>query len=150
MYFLSRYPSVLKKLQTEVRTTFTKYEQINGASAANLKYLHAVCLESLRVCPPLPLALPRVVPPGGDSVDGCFVPEGVSPIFREAFLSIYSYGSPWQTIVATNPFAASMSASNFHEPWKFDPGRWLGTNKTDVLEASQPFSIGTRACLGRK
>ncbi|KAL8923515.1 MAG: hypothetical protein Q9172_003088 [Xanthocarpia lactea] len=130
MYFLSRYPSVLKNLQTEVRTAFTKYEQIDGASTANLKYLHAVCLEALRVFPPLPLALPRVVPSGGDSVDGCFVPEG--------------------TIVATNPFAASMSASNFHAPWKFDPGRWLDTNKADVLEASQPFSIGTRACLGRK
>ncbi|KAL8737128.1 MAG: hypothetical protein Q9181_001999 [Wetmoreana brouardii] len=74
-YFLCRYPLVLQKLQTEVRMTFTKYEQINGASAANLKYLHAVCLEALRVFPPLPLALPRVVPPGGDTVDGCFVPE---------------------------------------------------------------------------
>ncbi|KAL8692053.1 MAG: hypothetical protein Q9218_002839 [Villophora microphyllina] len=80
-YFLSRHPQVLKKLQAEVRMAFAKYEQINGASAANLKYLHAVCLEALRVFPPLPLALPRLVPPGGDTVDGFFVPEGVSPLF---------------------------------------------------------------------
>ena len=28
--------------------------------------------------PPLPFALPRVVPEGGDTVDGKFVPAGVS------------------------------------------------------------------------
>ncbi|KAL9583284.1 MAG: hypothetical protein Q9203_005143 [Teloschistes exilis] len=82
-YFLCHHPQVLKKLQTEVRGAFTKYEEISGASAANLKYLHAVCLEALRIFPPLPLALPRVVPSGGDTVDGHFVPPGVSPIFAE-------------------------------------------------------------------
>ncbi|KAL8776200.1 MAG: hypothetical protein Q9194_003302 [Teloschistes cf. exilis] len=75
-YFLCHHPQVLKKLQTEVRGAFTKYEEISGASAANLKYLHAVCLEALRIFPPLPLALPRVVPSGGDTVDGHFVPPG--------------------------------------------------------------------------
>jgi cytochrome P450 len=128
-YFVSRHPAVLKKLQTEIRTAFTTYEQINGASAAGLRYLHAVCLEALRVFPPLSLALPRVVPPGGDTVDGVFLPGGIT--------------------VATNPFASSMSATNFRDPWKFDPERWLGMNEGDVLEASQPFSIGTRGCLGR-
>ena len=54
-----------------------------------------------------------------------------------------------QTLVNTNPFAASMSATNFKDPWNFDPERWLGSNKTDILEASQPFSMGPRACLGR-
>ncbi|KAL9116200.1 MAG: hypothetical protein Q9227_000571 [Pyrenula ochraceoflavens] len=32
----------------------------------------------MRMYPPLPLALPRIVPPGGDTVDGYFVPGGVS------------------------------------------------------------------------
>lgn len=57
-YFLSQNPPLLKKLQAEVRGAFKYYNEINGTSTAGLKYLHAVCLEALRVFPPLPLALP--------------------------------------------------------------------------------------------
>jgi cytochrome P450 len=32
----------------------------------------------------------------------------------------------------------------------FKPERWMGANQEDILEASQPFSLGPRACLGRK
>ncbi|KAL8747224.1 MAG: hypothetical protein Q9184_007629, partial [Pyrenodesmia sp. 2 TL-2023] len=42
-----------------------------------------------------------------------------------------------------------MTKANFEDPWTFRPERWLGANKTDELEASQPFTLGTRACLGR-
>jgi len=55
-----------------------------------------------------------------------------------------------QTTVYTSPFGASMSTTNFANPWKFDPERWLAEDPTDTLEASQPFLIGPRACLGRK
>lgn len=79
-YFVGRNQKLLKKLQDEVRGAFQRYEEINGTTAGNLKYLHAVCLEALRVCPPLPLALPRVTPPGGDIIDGHFVPEGVRDV----------------------------------------------------------------------
>lgn len=44
-----------------------------------------------------------------------------------------------QTIVSTNPFAASMSAENFHDPWAFDPKRWMGANSNDVLDASREY-----------
>ncbi|CAN9258711.1 unnamed protein product [Alternaria alternata] len=54
-----------------------------------------------------------------------------------------------QTIVSTNPFAASMSSQNFLNPWKFDPERWLRKDGKDTLGASQPFSLGTRSCLGK-
>lgn len=69
---------MLKKLQKEIRTAFQAYDEINGSTTANLHYLHAVCLEALRIFPPLPLGLPRVVPVGGDTIDGHFVPAGVS------------------------------------------------------------------------
>ena len=39
--------------------------------------MHAVILEGLRIYPPLPFALPRVVPEGGATVNGHFLPEGV-------------------------------------------------------------------------
>ena len=33
---------------------------------------------------------------------------------------------------------------------KFKPERWLETGSKDIKEASQPFSLGTRGCLGGK
>ena len=55
-----------------------------------------------------------------------------------------------QTVVSTNPIAASLSSANFESPLDFRPERWLGENSNDILEASQPFSLGPRGCLGRK
>lgn len=55
-----------------------------------------------------------------------------------------------QTIVSTNPLAASMSAENFHDPWVFDPRRWMDKENNDVLDASQPFSLGSRICMGQR
>lgn len=39
---------------------------------------------------------------------------------------------------------------NFHEPFAFKPERWLDPESKDNKEASQPFSLGPRGCLGRK
>ncbi|KAM5465924.1 hypothetical protein MauCBS54593_006172 [Microsporum audouinii] len=130
MYYLMRNRTVLAKLQDECWTTFAFYEEITASSTLRLKYLHAVILEGLRIYPPLPLALPRIVPRGGDTVDGHFLPEG--------------------TIVSTSPVASSLDPTNFEQPFTFKPERWLGKNERDVLEASQPFSLGPRGCLGRQ
>ncbi|CBF83049.1 protein CYP567E1 [Aspergillus nidulans FGSC A4] len=129
IYYVGRNPRILKTLQEEVRSAFRNYEEINGQSTSSLKYLHAVCLEALRIFPPLALALPRVVPEGGEMIDGHFVPE--------------------KTIVSTNPLAASMDPANFDTPWAFCPERWIRLSEKDQLEASQPFSMGSRSCLGR-
>lgn len=76
--YLLKNPDMLRKLQEEVRSSFSSFDQININSAARLKYVQAVCLEALRVFPPLPLGLPRVVPKDGEVVDGHFVDGGVS------------------------------------------------------------------------
>lgn len=77
-YYLLRMPHVGKKLQKEIREGFKSYKEIDATSTAPLKYLKAVVLEGLRIYPPLPFALPRVVPNGGDTVDGHLLPGGVS------------------------------------------------------------------------
>ncbi|KAK4210840.1 cytochrome P450 [Rhypophila decipiens] len=138
-YSLLKTPDALTKLQQEIRTAFKRYEDINAQACNNLKYLRAVCLEAMRMYAPLPFALPRVVPEGGDTVDGIFLPAG--------------------TIVSTNPVAAGLSSENWEDPFTFKPERWLpqqqsGSKKTDttnkdILAASQPFSLGARGCLGR-
>ncbi|MCJ1383958.1 hypothetical protein MMC17_007072 [Xylographa soralifera] len=128
-YYLLRAPHALQNLQEEVRGAFKSYDEINATSTTPLKYLHAVALEGLRIYPPLPFALPRVVPPNGDTVDGHFLPAG--------------------TVVSTNPIAACLDVNNFSDPFDFKPERWLDNENNDQLEASQPFSLGARGCLGR-
>lgn len=80
-YYLQRNPKVLKKLKSEIRSTFKDYDQITAASTQSMEYLNAVLVEGMRIYPPLPFALPRVVPEGGDTVDGHFLPAGVSAPF---------------------------------------------------------------------
>lgn len=67
------------QLQNEVRSAFNRYEDIDATSTATLRYLKAVAQEAMRMYPPLPFALPRVVPEGGATVDGHFLPGGVCP-----------------------------------------------------------------------
>ncbi len=76
-YYLLKNPSILSQLQNEVRSSFTRYEDITAATTIPLKYLKAVIKEAMRVYPPVPFALPRVVPQGGCTVDGHFLPGGV-------------------------------------------------------------------------
>lgn len=60
----------------------------------------------------------------------------------------------FQTAVSIMPTAASLDPANFSDPHAFKPERWLNTSTEkkgrDSLEASQPFSIGPRGCLGIK
>ncbi|KAI0516779.1 cytochrome P450 [Xylaria bambusicola] len=132
-YYILRNPEILENITREVRGAFTESSQINDASTKDLTYLNAVCLEAMRIYPPLPLGVPRIVPEGGDTVDGHFLPAGIT--------------------VATNPMAASLDARNFKDPLCFKPERWLdseaSTENRDNLEASQPFLLGARGCLGK-
>ncbi|XXH01255.1 hypothetical protein Hte_007609 [Hypoxylon texense] len=129
-YYLLNTRDVYRKLASEIRSAFKSADDITEANARDLVYLNAVCKEAMRMYAPLPFALPREVPEGGDTVDGYFLPAGV--------------------VVATNPIAASLDPKNFADPLLFNPDRWLDDYQgEDDLEASQPFSLGARGCLGK-
>ncbi|KAL4799277.1 cytochrome P450 [Aspergillus venezuelensis] len=115
------------KLCREVRGHYQSYEQIDAASAQQLPYLRAVIEEGLRIYPPGSQGFPRISP--GAMIDGHWVPKG--------------------TEVYTSAFTVTHDEKNFPDPFKFDPERWLDVNRQDVKEASQPFSLGPRGCLGR-
>ncbi|WAO97046.1 Hypothetical protein NCS54_01475100 [Fusarium falciforme] len=125
-YCLLATPTALKKLQHEVRSSFSSRDEIDGDSTKKLPYLHAVIGEGLRLFPPVPIGLPRNRP--GAMVDGYYVPLG--------------------TEVSVDKFVMSRDARNFPDPDSFHPDRRTGDGSGSIKEASRPFSLGPRACLG--
>ena len=77
-----RYPSVHQKLKDEIRSAFEKEEEITFAKVKDLTYLNAVIHEGMRMCPPSPAGLARVVPRGGETACGCWFPGGVGRKFQ--------------------------------------------------------------------
>lgn len=75
---LVRNEKVMKRLCQDIRSKFEREEDITIDACKELSYLDAVLNEGLRICNPVPCGLPRVVPSGGDSYCGVFLPEGVS------------------------------------------------------------------------
>ena len=86
IHYLLRYPEHLDALTTEVRRSFAHHSEISSARVGKLPYLGAVIEEGLRLCPPVPLGMPRVVPGNGTSVAGEWLPEGVSGPLYTLFL----------------------------------------------------------------
>ncbi|CAL5865821.1 uncharacterized protein PFLUO_LOCUS27 [Penicillium psychrofluorescens] len=132
-YYTLTNPRAHQKLLHEIRGTFKSIHEINFQSVSQLTYLVAALEESLRVYPPVPSIIPRVVPKGGALIDGEFVPEGIS--------------------VSGAHFSTYHAESLFAEPDSFIPERWLESRdkrfESDNRGALQAFSLGPRNCLGR-
>jgi cytochrome P450 len=75
---LLRHPRVYDKLKAEIRGTFKSEADISLAKVMDLQYLTACLEENLRVFPPAPIGFLRSINPGGDTIDGHFIPGGVS------------------------------------------------------------------------
>ncbi|KAM6536120.1 hypothetical protein FALCPG4_005638 [Fusarium falciforme] len=124
-YWLLKTPTALEKLAVDLQNRFDSYEDIRPDVVQDISYLNACIEEGMRLFPPSPQALPRVSP--GATVSDVYVPDG--------------------TVVSSHPVVMNRDPNFFHLPDEFIPERWL--SKTDHLEASQPFLIGPRACIGR-
>lgn len=77
-YFLTKHPEIYNQLKTEVRGSFIRNEDVNLTAIQNLEYLNACINEGMRLFPPSPLGLPRVVPPEGTTICQYNIPAGVS------------------------------------------------------------------------
>ena len=77
MYLLCTNKEALNRLSQEIRSTFRSDSEITSAQCVPLPYLNAVIEETLRIYPPVATHLPRVVPKGGATVAGEFLPEDV-------------------------------------------------------------------------
>jgi cytochrome P450 len=72
-------PQVYDTLRSEIRGTVARGQvssPIQDIEAKQLVYLEASVLEGLRIFPPLSQLRERVVPPGGDTLGGYYLPEG--------------------------------------------------------------------------
>ena len=76
-YFLLTHPEARQKLEQEVRGAFASDEEITIESVGKLTYMLACLNETMRMYPPVPVGLPRVVPKGGDTIADQYVPEDV-------------------------------------------------------------------------
>jgi cytochrome P450 len=76
-YFLCRTPRAYETLKKELRARYKSSSEITSLTAT-FPYLTAVIQEAMRMYPPVPFGMPRVVPRGGETVDGLFIPGGVS------------------------------------------------------------------------
>ena len=131
-YFVCTHPDVYNRLIDEVRGAFVVDDDLKWENVRKLRYLEATVYEALRLFPPSPASQQRVVPRGGATIGGYYIPSGKT--------------------VAVPPWAATRSRINFHEPDMFRPERWLGNDEkylNDRLNASLPFGTGPRVCIGR-
>lgn len=77
VYYILKSQTVYQRLVLEIRAAFGSCGDISDSSCRNLTYLDAVCREAMRIYSPVPIATPRLVPGGGGTIDGNFVPAGV-------------------------------------------------------------------------
>jgi cytochrome P450 len=76
--YLTTHRSKLDALTKEIQSAFQSLQDVTLDSVQDLPFLNAVIHEALRLSPAIPWVLPRIVPAGGDTVCGTWLPGGVS------------------------------------------------------------------------
>ncbi|KAI0022806.1 cytochrome P450 ClCP1 [Xylariomycetidae sp. FL0641] len=118
-----------RKLKTGISGAFASEKEINAISTNKLPPFNACVKEGLRLCPAVPYGHPRIVPPGGGEIGGQHIPA--------------------DTKLTGMHFVMGRSERNFKDTETFVPERWLQWNEYDDYDASVPFSLGPRNCIGK-
>ncbi|RBQ69331.1 hypothetical protein FVER14953_04347 [Fusarium verticillioides] len=129
IWMLIKRPDVDQRLRQELSRLSKNY---SNTDLANLPYLDAVIRETLRIYPPAPAPMPRVVPKSGFEFEGVSYPPG--------------------TVISAQPYTIHRHEGVFEDPDEFRPERWLDVpseKKDRMYRAFIPFSAGQRGCIGR-
>ncbi|KAH8673451.1 cytochrome P450 CYP548A5 [Xylariales sp. PMI_506] len=146
LFYLVRSPESLQKAIEEVRAKFNDVEEIEQGQLLNsCSYLRVCIDEAMRMSPSVGGIVPREVLPGGITIDGEFIPEGV--------------------VVGVPHYTIHHNAEYYPDPFTYNPERWIaGSHKSshgygqsvvsesDVHTAHSafcPFSVGPRGCIGK-
>lgn len=137
IFYLVQHPTVLEKLQADLRASFPTLPSVQPVAAENHKYLRACMDEAMRLSPPAPTNIPRVVGQGGIKVVNEYLPENV--------------------YVGVPNFSIFRDEHSFAKSHDYIPERWIpdpahGVSEENVKQAQQafqPFSLGPRHCIGK-
>ncbi|KAF2092669.1 cytochrome P450 [Rhizodiscina lignyota] len=129
-FFLLQNKEAMRKLVKELDAAFANDGDLTLNSLVRVRYLTACLKESLRLHPPAPSNMLRMLPAGGAIICGEALPGG--------------------TEVSVAPYTAYRLPKYWTDPESFVPERWLGDPKydSDAREICQPFSVGAQNCLG--
>ncbi|KAJ2557735.1 hypothetical protein EV175_001164 [Coemansia sp. RSA 1933] len=129
LHYLMLYPETYQRAVREVRSRFPRSHTITYAEGkAQLPYIDACIYESMRIRAVSGVFLPRIVPEGGATFQGHFLPAG--------------------TRIGVNIAGANHHRETWDQPRRFMPERFLGDGermKQNVIT----FSSGVRICPGR-
>ncbi|TVU45109.1 hypothetical protein EJB05_04582, partial [Eragrostis curvula] len=128
---LMRNPSVMKKLQGQIREAFHGKTQVTEGDlqASNVRYLKLVIKEVLRLHPPAPLLVPR------ESIEAC---------------ELEGYAIPSKSRVIVNVFAIGRDPKYWDDAEEFKPERFEegGVDFNGGSYEFLPFVSGRRMCPG--
>ncbi|KAF9877261.1 cytochrome P450 [Colletotrichum karsti] len=135
-YLLLTNPAKMTTLRAELDAAIQDpQDDMTFTGLRQLPYLNACIEEAMRLYPPAPTPMPRMVPRGGRVVCGSYVPAG--------------------TRVDIPLYAMAHHPDNFVDPEEFVPERWLDDEDRpakyagDQRECVKVFSAGPRDCIGK-
>ena len=129
LYCLATNPEKQEKLREEIRHFTKSEEEITGKVLQQMKYLHAVNMETQRL-------FPLVI--------------GTSRKLKSDMV-LSGYHVPADTLVLfTANIINNRDPKYFDDPDSFIPERWLDRNKENRFVITGSFGIGARMCPGRR
>lgn len=120
VWSVCRQPAIQRRLVEEAQRLPADF---HDHDVQQLPYLNQVIEEALRLYPPAPSALPRVVPTGGATMAGHYLPAG--------------------STVCTQAYSLHRDPEIYPDPETFDPSRWEHTTK-DMKDSFMAFGGGSR------
>ncbi|KAH7022261.1 putative P450 monooxygenase [Ilyonectria destructans] len=136
IYYLCKNPTCYKKVLAEIDDMDSRGELSNPVTfteVSKMTYYHACMKEAMRLHPSCGQMLERVVPEGGATLSGAFLPQG--------------------TIVGVNPWVIGRDKAVYGENADdFVPERWLNNDAVSLKAMERnffAFGAGSRSCLGK-
>jgi cytochrome P450 len=122
-FMLAKHPECYQKLKKEILEGKPTEPDLQS-----LPYLQGVVREGSRLSMANPSRLPRLVPTGGWTFKGTYLPQG--------------------TAVSCTPYELHLDPSVFEDPLDFNHERWQNATER-MIRDSIPFGLGTRQCIAR-